>query len=142
MREFVTAAERAVETGTEDTTIPVKIDGEEFHFRRPRDGQIAMLMASTGRHSKQSEMIAGIINFVTAILPSDERNILVDRLLDWDDPFGSDDIQNVLEYLIGEWTGRPTKLPSGSGESPSPGGQNSTPPTPASTSSDSPTTES
>ena len=137
MREFKTAAQEAVDPGT---TIEVKIDDDEYHFRRPREGQVAMLMASTGRGSRQTDQVAGVINFVAAVLPEPEREVLVGRLLDYDDPLGLNDIQNVLEYLIGEWSGRPTVSPSDSGESPSPSGPNSTPPTTTSTSSDSQTT--
>jgi hypothetical protein len=141
MKEFVTAALDATETDEQKAKgIPVNIDDRVYHFRKPGDGQIAMLMASTGRHSKQVDQISGVINFVTAILPEEDRNHLVDRLLDYDDPYGVADIQKVLEYLIGEWSGRPTEQPSGSGGSPKPDGQNSTLTTPASISSDSPTT--
>lgn len=143
MKEFVTAVQRQEEETQEAPSgIQVKVDGRILTFYRPQEGQVAVLMAATGRHSRDGDKVAGIINFLASVCDDADSFYLETRLLDRRDPFDMGNVQDILEHLMGEWSGRPTKQPSGSGESPKTGGQNSTPPTLESTSSDSPTTSS
>lgn len=132
MKEFTTAANAAAETPEEAAKgMPFVIDGYECVAHKPKDGQLAVLMATTGRHSSQQEQIAGLINFFVAVLDDDSHSYVVNRLLDRKDPFGIDEVQNIMEWMIEEWSGRPTQSPSVSTASPPNAGQNSTPPTPA-----------
>jgi hypothetical protein len=101
--------------------------------RKPKDGQLAVLMATSSRHSSTSEQIAGYINFFVAVLDDFSHTYVVSRLLDSDDEFGIDEVQDIMEWMVEEWSGRPTQSPSVSAQSHSNGGQKSTLPTPVST---------
>lgn len=130
MREFTTAVEEVVE-GDEDHGIEFKVDGVTCRAYRPGDGQLAVLMATTTKHSSEQEQIAGIINFFVAVLDDETHSYIVSRLLDRRDRFGIAQVQNIMEWLIEQWSGRPTKSPTGSTPSREPDGQRSTQPTPA-----------
>lgn len=132
MREFITAAEKAGETQDEvDQGITFMVDKVECVAYQPGDGQLAVLMATTGRHSSQNEQIAGIINFFASVLSDESHGYIVSRLLDRRDRFGLEQVQDIIEWLIEEWSGRPTKSPSGSTASPPSTGLSSTAETPA-----------
>lgn len=132
MKEFITAVE-AVEAEDEDLGTPFMVDGVECRAYAPSDGQLAMLVVSISKRSSQHEKIAGIINFFDSTLDEESREYITDRLLDRTDPFGVVQVEEIIEFLIEEWTGRPTKSPSGSTRSQRPGGQKSTRRTPVST---------
>lgn len=134
MREFVTAVEEAFE-GEPDTGNQMKVDGHVVRYYRPTDGQVAVYMASTGRHSSDSDRTAAIINFFIELFDKESQAYLVERLLDRDDPFGLAQIEEMIEALTEEWSGRPTQRSSGSTQSRTRGGPKSTPRTRKSTSS-------
>lgn len=97
---------------------------------QPDEGQFAMLMAMTGRGATQSDRIAGIINFFVNILDEEGSDYLQSRLLNRLDPFGIDDVEQIMDWLSEQWTGNPTQGPSGSTPSPSNAGPKSTEPIP------------
>lgn len=131
MREFTTAANEAASGDEPDKGIPFMVDGFECRAFKPQDGQLAVLMATTGRHSSNEEQIAGLINFFVAVLNDESHGYIVSKLLDRRDKFGLDEVQDIMEWLIEEWSGRPTRSPSGSTSSPESVGPKSTPSTPA-----------
>ena len=133
MKVFTTAVE-AAEAQPEEGT-PFEIDGFECHYIKPSDTQIALLMAQMGKFSTIPEQIAGIVNFFVQALDDESYQYVVGRLMDRRDPFGIDQIQEILAWMMEEWTGRPTQPPSVSTESPPNGGQKSTRRTTKSTSS-------
>lgn len=131
MLEITTAAKRAEQEGKEDEGTPFSVDGRECTAYRPGDGQLAVLMATTGRHSSQEESIAGIINFFASVLDDESHSYVVSRLLDRRDPFGFAEIEDIMKGLVQEWSARPIKQPSDFASSQQTDGQNSTLPTPA-----------
>lgn len=131
MKEFSTAISEAERQDDEDNAMEFSVDGTLCRAYRPSDGQLAFLMASTGRHSSDSEQIAGLINFFVAVLDDDSHNYVVSRLLDRRDPFGLEQVQAIMEWMVEEWSGRPTKSPSVSTPSPPNTGRSSTAKTPA-----------
>lgn len=131
IKEFITAAKVAEEGDAAETKF--NVDGVECIAYKPQDGQLAILMATTGRHSNLHEKIAGVINFFVATLDEESHHHLVDRLLDREDDFGIEEVTEIMQELVEEWTGHPTVPPSGSPQSPSSGGRKSTPRTPVST---------
>lgn len=166
MLEFVTAAEEAV-APEEDITTPIhfykmvktnvgtdeeprwveeKVLDHTITAHRPEPGQFAILTAAlVGRGTSEDQQIAGIIDFFVDLLDEEDKQYVSRRLMDRKDPFsqqGMEFIQNALEALVSEWSGRPTKSLSGSAQSPGSDGQKSTPTTPPLTSSDSPFTSS
>jgi hypothetical protein len=148
VKEFITAAYDAAEDENEYLEFTLRKETKEGEdpdpgrlckAYRPGDGQIAVLMATTqARHLSEGEMIAGIINFFVEILDEETHQYIVSRLLDRRDPFGIDQVQGIIRWLMEEWSGRPTQSSSGSTASPQSDGPTSTPPTPQSTSSGSP----
>lgn len=97
---------------------------------QPDEAQFAMLMATVGRGATDADRIAGIINFFINILDERGSNYLQGRLLDRTDPYGIDDVEQIMDWLAEQWTGNPTREPSGSTQSPSSAGPKSTEPTP------------
>lgn len=136
MREFETALKAVTDTDTDDG-MEFAVDGEVLHCYRPSDGQLAVLMASVSRSQSTANQIAGIINFFVEVLDDDSHAYLVGRLLDRRDPFGLQEVQAIMEWMIEEWTGRPTSSPSASTPSRRSGGRRSTRSLSTSTSSDS-----
>jgi hypothetical protein len=130
IKEFTTAI-KAAEESEEESTLEFAVDGVMCKAYRPNDGQLAYLMASTGRHQSDQEQVAGIINFFVAVLDDDSHTYLVNRLLDRKDQFGLEQVQKVMEWMVSEWSGRPTKRPSVSTTSPPNTGQSSTEAAPA-----------
>lgn len=133
MKEFTTALKEV--TGDAEDTLQFTVDGRELTAYFPGDGQLAMLAASLGRHSSQHTAIAGIIDFFVEVMDDESHAYLVERLLDRKDPFGLDEVQSIMEWMMEEWTARPTQSPSGSTQSRSSGGLRSTRRTTRSTSS-------
>lgn len=129
VKEFTTAVEKSEQE--EEAELEFAVDGVLCHGYFPGEGQLAYLLASTGRHSSAQEQIAGLINFFVAVLDDESHQYVVNRLLDRRDEFGIDQVQKIMEWMVGEWSGRPTKSPSVSTSSPPNTGQSSTEKTPA-----------
>jgi hypothetical protein len=106
VKEFTTAVREVTEDSKD---IPFTLDGKELIAHYPKDGQLAMLMVSIGRHRSQAEQIAGVIDFFVEVLDRESHEHIVNRLLDGDDPFGLEEITAIMEWMIEEWTGRPTQ---------------------------------
>lgn len=98
----------------------------------PDEGQFAVLLATTGRGVSASDRVAGMINFFVNILDDEGADYLIGRLLTptRKDPFGIEQVEEILERLTNAWTGNPTPEPSASQPSPSSDGPRSTAPSP------------
>lgn len=99
----------------------------------PSDGQIAFLMARQTQHVRTQEKVGALLNFFDSVLEDETQSYISDRLLDPEDEFGVDEIQDILGFLMEEWSARPTKSSTASIPPPPPTGNYSNPPTPAST---------
>lgn len=119
-REFVTAVEHKEAGGPEPVTVTlgkttIDDNGIEHVEKRdvvahpPKEGQVALMMARTGRHSSTQDKVAAMIDFFVEVLDEGDHQYVVNRLLDRNDPFGLGDVTDVMTYLIEEWGGRPTK---------------------------------
>ena len=137
--EFDTAAKRVVDDEPRereyDLVFPIHerdeddeiVDTFEARAARPGDGVIAVLLTDIqGRRSTASDKVAGLIDFVMDVVDRPTRDYLVKRLLDEDDPFGTEAITEMAMALVEEWGGRPTKQPSDYAPSRKTGGQRST----------------
>jgi hypothetical protein len=132
MKEFITAIEEATED--QDEALVFSLDGRELRAYKPTDGQIAMTMASLGRHTSDGTKIAGIIDFFVTVMDDQSHQYVVDRLLSREDPLGLLQVEEVLSWMVEEWTGRPTQPLSVSTPSRANGGRKSKPRTSVSTS--------
>lgn len=108
MREFVTAVEEQ-QAPKDEPDLTFKLDDKVLYAYKPTDGQLAMLMASIGRHTSDTTKIAGVIDFFVAVLDEASAPYIVDRLLSRADPLGIPQVQDIMEWMVEEWTGRPTK---------------------------------
>lgn len=133
MKEFNTAIREAIED--QDAPLEFAIDGAKMVAYKPTDGQIAITMAAMSRHTSDQTKAAAAIDFFIAVLDEDSAAHITERLMTREDPFGLEEVQDILEFLVEEWIGRPTQPPSGSTRSPKSGGQKSRPRTTKSTSS-------
>jgi hypothetical protein len=100
----------------------------------PSSGQVAFLMARQSQHVGVQDRVAALLNFFDSALEDETQSYISNRLLDPQDPFGLDEIQEILGFLMEEWSSRPTRSSTASIPPPPPTGPYSTPPTPASTS--------
>lgn len=138
MKEFTTALKEV--TGEAEEVMKFTVDGTELTAYYPSDGQLAILAASVGRHSSVHNQVAGIIDFFVEVMDDFSHSYLRDRLLDREDPFGLEEVESIMAWMMEEWTGRPTQQPSVSTPSRRSGGPRSTQRTSRSISSDSPLT--
>lgn len=131
MREFVTAAKKVADP---EDWIEFKVDDHVCRaVGEPSDGQLAYVMARSGRGVPKLEQIAAMLNFFDSALDDDTQIYISGRMLDPDDPFGSEEIGDIIGFLTEEWAGRPTRRSSASTQPPTTTGPSSTPLTPAST---------
>jgi hypothetical protein len=111
VQEFKTAV-RAAEAEDDRPSLEFDLDGVMITAFHPGDGQLAYLLAATSSHQSNPEKVAGLINFLVAVMDDDSHAHVAGRLLDRDDPFGLEEVSNIFEWMVGEWAGRPTKQPS------------------------------
>lgn len=130
MREFVTAAEKTVET-EEEADLIFAIDGHEMRAYKPTEGQFALLMMAMGRHASNVDQFAGVIDFFIQVLDEPSERYVVERMMSRRDIIPMEKIVEIMEWMIEEWGGRPFPKPSASTSSRRNGGRRSTPPTPA-----------
>lgn len=134
MREFVTAVTRAHDEEADEANV-IKIDGRQYTYYPPTDGQFAMYMVNTGRRSTVDDKIGAVVDFFLGMFDSEDQSILSNRLLDRDDDFGMEMVKQIMDSMVEEWSGRPTKRSTGSTSSQTSAGPRSTRPTRKSTSS-------
>lgn len=127
MKEFMSAIEEnESEDGGRGEAIPFKVDGRELKAYKPNDGQLVFLMAALGRGQTKEQRFASIINIMMASLRGEDQDYLESRLLDPDpkNRLQVPLIEQIFEYLMGEWFATPTQEPSDSAASPQSDGPN------------------
>lgn len=117
--EFQTAGRRvAKESGDDNPNEEVeewetfKIDDVEYKYQQPGEGQVVALMALTERRKKNQIKITGIIDFFFSILDEESESLLYARLFDPKDSFdvsSEGGINDILDALLEDWGGRPTR---------------------------------
>lgn len=93
----------------------------------PSGGQIAYFMSKNLSHIPPTERLGAMLNFFDSALDDRSQAYIIKRLLDPNDPYDIDDIQDVMMWLMEEWSARPTKSQSGSTGLRQPNGPSSTP---------------
>jgi len=127
VREFTTAARRSAPSVIDGAEpIEFKVDGETYTAYPPSPGQLALLIAAQAKNREPEESIAAVIDFLDGILDEDAQAMFRRRLLDRNDPFDFDNVEQIMEGLIEEWSARPTSPPSASASSQANGGRKST----------------
>lgn len=114
MKEFITAAKEAGGEVDEDDVITTMHDGKEVTFYKPGTGQQAMMLQIT-RRKMDPETAGTFIALIFEMMEPDTRQYFEQRLMTWDDSFdleGEGGLVEIFEYLMEEWSARPTKQPS------------------------------
>jgi hypothetical protein len=114
MKEFVTAAKDTLGEVDEESVITFLHDGREVVFYEPGSGQAAIMMTMT-RGEVDAEKASTFLSLFFELMDDDTRRYFEDRLMDRRDPFDLDSeggVFDLWEYLMGEWSARPTKQPS------------------------------
>lgn len=115
MREFNTAARRTAPTIIDGAKpIEFKVDGDVFVAYPPSPGQMALLVAAQADSRDVTTSMAAIIDFLDGLFDEEGRAMYRRRLMDRDDDFDFDTVNDIVEGLIEEWSGRPTKPSSAS----------------------------
>jgi len=115
MRQFSTAGKQTSEEtfeGAEPLTFV--LDDFEYTALPPTPAQFAVFMSTQAESRDVSDRVAGVIDFFDGLLTEEARRTFRKRLLDRDDPFDFDMVQEIMEWLVEEWSARPTQPSSGS----------------------------
>lgn len=106
-KAFVTAARE----GNQEPDLPLEfvLDDETYHIFKPKDGQLALVMASMSDYAEDGEGVATFINTFFGLLDDDTRHDLRRRLMDREDDFGVEAMMEILMWAIEEAADRPTK---------------------------------
>lgn len=112
MKQFRTESERA-------KPILFAVDDDEFEWTPPK--QAALLLDTIGLGGDRERLddprmdqVRGQIDWVSSGLHPQDRDLLLDRLRDPDDPFDVDQLVEIMKWLVEQSTARPTRRPSGS----------------------------
>jgi len=104
MREFTTAATRGKAGVTNPIEIEFKLDEDVLTAIPPTSGQVA-LFVQHGRSGGISS-VTSLFEFFSDVLNDEDWKIVEDKLRDGMDV---ELLAEISSYLIGEWSGRPTK---------------------------------
>jgi hypothetical protein len=126
MREFTTAASRGKAGVTNAVDIEFMLDDEVLMAHPPTSGQVALFIQH-GRGGGISS-ITSLFEFFSDVLEDKDWKIVEDKLRDGMDV---ELLAEISNYLIGEWSGRPTKPSSASTPTRNGTGQKSTAKRPA-----------
>lgn len=136
MREFTTAVKAKAaedEAPDEKPTIKFTLDGVDCWAFEPTESQTAVLISATSGRRRSNDDTATLINFIFNLFDAETKMHLQDRLLDRNDPFelSSDDpeeasLMTIVEDILEEASGNPTKPSSASTSSRASTGQKST----------------
>jgi hypothetical protein len=132
LKQFKTAAREADRDEPIPEELEFGLDGRSLVAYYPGDGALAILMAETSQHQTIQTKVAGAIDYFYEMFNADDAAHIRKRLLDKNDPFGFMDVQDIIEWVVEEWSGNPTRGRSASTRSRSTAGQNSRRRTPAS----------
>lgn len=115
LKEFQLAAKAAPDSVIEGAEpLSIKVGSSKWTLLPPTPGQMAMVMASQGGRADESDRVAGFVDFLYSILSTQDANEMRDRLMDRDDPFEWDTVEDIISWAMEEWTARPTDKSSAS----------------------------
>lgn len=100
---------------------------DTFHATQPSEERLFLLAAAIGSEDATgSEEAAAVLDIFRSSLPREEFRTLRERLRDPEDDVNIDMLQDVLMWLMGEWSDFPTEPSGDSLESPPTSGARST----------------
>jgi hypothetical protein len=118
-KSFATAVKEQSEEGTEDEgVLEFDLDGEPMVAFRPSGEAFAVLMMAASRRTEMGDAITYGMDFFYSCLDDNSAARIYKRLLDRKDEFGLPEVEEILEWMVHEWTGQ--SLPKASARTPSP----------------------
>jgi len=99
-----------IKEGEEEAEV---IRSDTFHATKPTEERLFLVAALIGDEDGGHEATA-VLDIFRDALPRDEFLTLKERLIDPDDDVNLDMLQDVLMWLMSEWTDFPTKPSTGS----------------------------
>lgn len=117
MKEFVSAYEEVErDINEEEDVIEFTLDGRKMRAYPPDEGQLTFLMASLGRGQTDQSRVASVTNIMLSCFDEDDKDYLEGRLLTRrkKDKLPLKKLEEIFEYLIGEWFDHPTQPSSDS----------------------------
>jgi hypothetical protein len=128
VKTFTTAAKREALNDSifEDAEpLDIQVDDDTFTLMPPTSGQMALIVTTMNEDDPRSQ-IAGVIDFLDAVLADEDRHRFRKRLFKRNDPLDLETVQEIISYAIGEWSARPTESSDGSTPSRPTSGKSST----------------
>ena len=115
MKEFITAAEDFASDEEEKFT-EFTLDGRVMRSYHLTEGQLVFMMVGLGSARTSDDRFAAIVDLILETLRDDDRDYLTSRLITRDPKrrLPVKKVNEIFEYLSGEWFGRPTESPSDS----------------------------
>lgn len=117
VKEFLTAVDEDEKDIDDEESIEFKLDGRTMKAYTPTSGQLVLLNASLrGRGQTDDQRFGTILNFLFDCLEDEDKDYLESRLMDRNRKrrLKLKQLEEIFEYLMGEWFGRPTQPPSDS----------------------------
>jgi hypothetical protein len=117
---------------TSDTEVdkdgePIVVRSDIFHATQPTNERLFIVAATAGdEDSGAAQEAAMTFSLLKSVLPLNEYKIIRERLLDPEDDVDLSMLQQVLTWLMEQWTSFPTQQPSDSSTSPDSTGAPST----------------
>lgn len=102
---------------------------------QPTGGQIAYITLHMHKARRDESQAGALLNFLDSLLEDETQVYIMDLLLDPRNDFEVEQLLSLLEYLMEEWTARPTEQSSVSSSRQTTRGTSSKPRTRTSTSS-------
>lgn len=115
VKEFALALERELEDEP-DELLPFTMQGDDtqLYALMPTEADVALAAGALSQYAEDGEKVVAILDLFWSLMDDETARYLRRRLRDRKDRFGVPDVMNVLEWIIEERTGRPTKPSSGS----------------------------
>lgn len=115
VKEFALALEREIEPEP-DELMPFTMadDDTQLYALMPTESDVALAAGALSQYAEDGEKVVAVLDLFWSLMDEPTARHLRKRLRNRADRFGVADIMNVLEWIIEERTGRPTKPSSAS----------------------------
>lgn len=125
MKEFTRSAQQD-DSPLGDEPLEFTIGGDEFIVYPPTTAMFALFLASQADNRSIPDQMAGVVDMIDNLLEPSQRSTFHKRLLDREHPLDFDVLQEIIEWMLEEWSARPTQQSSDSSSSRKTAGRKST----------------
>lgn len=110
VKEFAIALERELDDEP-DELMPFTMadDDTELFALKPTESDVALVAGAMSQYAEDGEKIVAILDLFWSLMDEATARHLRRRMRNRKDSFGPGDILNIMEWIVEETTGRPTK---------------------------------